>query len=318
MSNIPQIDIYRKRDFGDLLQDSISFVFKNFVPLMTAYLIFVGPLILLSAVVSVWFIGDFFPSDFNPMEMMQDPDNAMAVLMQMADYMPNPGLIILSYAISLAVYVVRTGTFNSFIMRYGESQGTLKVADLREDIFSHFLPYTGLTILHFLIVMGLYIGGVIVVVLAAATEVGVLIFLAGLALLCLMVYVMVILSLSYFVRMYEGPNNFAAIRRSFQIIKGHWWQTFGVYFVLGVLITVVSMVLGLLGLSFFFSSPSSGGAAILGLLGIVVGSVLGGIFYAMFRVAAALQYFNLTEGHQGASDSIIDEIGQDDPFDQEQ
>ncbi len=316
MSTEKLIDIYRKRDFGDLLQDSIRFVAWNAVPLLKAIVIFVGPLILISAILSVWFMKSAF-GDFNPMEFIQNPEDAQRMLldMMMNNAGASTGLVLISVLVAIAISVVRSAVVNSFIIRYGQTQtGVLDTQEMKEDVMKHALPYLGLSLLQGLLILGIYIAGALLVALAVGVlNSGALAAILGIGLVCFIIYMALPLVFNFFTRMYEGPNNVNAIRKGYRLIKGHWWQTFGLFVVLGLIALGVSLVLGLVGSIFAFGG---GGLAIITLIWTFASAVLGALIYAVFSTAAALQYFNIT-GAGPDSASRIDDIGgdvSDNPF----
>jgi hypothetical protein len=313
MENEKLIDIYRKRDFGDLLQDSLRFVAWNAVPLLKAILIFVGPLLLISAILTVWFIGDPW-ANIDIQDLMNDPTSMMMVFAEMAASGPSPGIAFLSALVGMAIGIVRNAAINSFIIRYGETKtGALDTQDMKDDILKHFLPYLGLSILQGLIVAGIYIAGALLIaLLVGMTESIGLAFILGLLLLAALAYFGVPLAFNSFTRMYEGPSNTDAIRKGYKIIKGAWWQTFGLFVVLAFIAIGVSLVLGVIGGIFAFSG---GSLAFITLIWTVASAVISSLIMAMFSTAAALQYFNLTDGP--VVDERIDDIGSDnstDPF----
>jgi ABC-type phosphate transport system permease subunit len=106
-------------------------------------------------------------------------------------------------------------------------------------------------------------------------------------------------------KMQENIGLFDAISRCFSLIKGYWWQTAGILFVLYVLVSMISYVFAIpvwiiiVGL-FAFSAENSGLLTILLPILSTLVIVPSLVVYALFPVAQALQYYNLVERKEAA------------------
>jgi len=310
MSTEKMIDIGRQRDFGDLLQDSIRFVVWNAVPLLKAIVIFVGPLILLSGIFSVWYFKNMF-GDLDPMELIQNPEALQDWAMSMATQSggPSPAMGFIAGLVGLSVMVVRNIVFNSFIIRYKETQtGALDIQDMKDDVFKNFVPFIGLHLLQFVIVVLAMIAFAIVggLIMVALEGVGVIIMI--LLMILMGIYVFMPLMFSYFVRLYEGPDNIAALRKGYKIMAASRWQTVGLFVVLGIISIVISGIISALGIGSLF------GGGVTALIWILISTVISTLIAVVFSTAAAMIYFNVV-GDGDTSESIIDEIGTDAPTD---
>lgn len=312
MSTEKLIDISRQRDFGDLLQDSIRFVVWNAVPLLKAIVIFIGPLILISGIFSVWYFKNMF-GDFNPMEMMQNPEALQEWAMGLATQGggPSPAISLLAVVVGLSVMIVRNIVFNSFIIRYKETNtGALDIQDMKDDVFKNFVPFLGLHLLQFVIaVLAMIAFAIVAGVLVAAMQGSALSIFLMIALMVLMgIYVFMPLMFSYFVRLYEGPDNMAALRKGYKIMAATRWQTVALFIVLGIISIVISSIISLLGIGSIF------GGGIMALVWVLISTIVSTLIAVVYSTAAAMIYFNVV-GDTGSNDSIIDEIGQDGPED---
>ncbi len=83
----------------------------------------------------------------------------------------------------------------------------------------------------------------------------------------------------------ERPAGLGALRRSRELVRGHGWQVFGVIFVLGILVTVVSTAIEL-------AADSAGAGA-----GIVVRVILGVLTAPLYALGASVLYFDLRGAH---------------------
>jgi hypothetical protein len=119
----------------------------------------------------------------------------------------------------------------------------------------------GVTVLVFLIVIGLWvpIAIIVVVLVAAHTAVaGVIVgVVGGLATVVLTIWISTRLSLALPAVVLEGIGPVDALRRSWQLVRGSWWRIFGITFLAGI---VVAFIGGILQLPFSIVSSLAGGS----------------------------------------------------------
>jgi hypothetical protein len=178
--------------------------------------------------------------------LLRDIGGLFGVLL--ADLITLIALYLLQAALVKAVQDVRGGT------------GTLSVG----QTFSAAVPYLGSV-------------AVASVVAGIAITIGfILIIIPGLFLItiwCLIVPAIVL----------EGAGTFASFGRSWQLVRGHFWNVFGTLFLVFVILFVLELILGLI----FGALPTL-------LTGFLV-SVIGGTLVAPFiAVVVTLIYFRLT------------------------
>jgi len=122
------------------------------------------------------------------------------------------------------------------------------------------------------------------------------------------IFLMVVLSLAIPAMFFEKKGVFDAIGRSFKLIKGKWWSTFGLLFVASILMYAISMIFILPFYVFYFLSiftlvEETGitadvsswwfqGGMTLSVMFMFLGSYL---TYTIPMVALSFQYFNLVE-----------------------
>ena len=125
------------------------------------------------------------------------------------------GVIAVMIMASLVTYVLSNGAIVSYIQNYTENHGTTDYSAIRKETFAHFWPLIAL---------------------------GILVFLSLLAgfMLCLIpgIYLMVPLGLSLPMLIIEKKGVGEAYQSSFDLVKGHWWNTFAAMFVMYIIITV--------------------------------------------------------------------------------
>lgn len=313
----PNLDLFRKRDLGELIQDSFRFVLQNARQLLTAILLYVGPLYLGQAIISAFFLKSTGLMNVDFEELMQDPANALQnILLNNESVLQNPGLMALSWLLGIATFVMMAAVVNGAVRAYGED-GELTLDRLRSFAFGHLLPFTGLSLLNLLIFIGAYIAMAIVMALliAGGAALGgafsVLLAITGVLLILVgIVYLMSILGIAYPARMSEGISSTAAISRAFHITKGSRWFTVGLFVVLLLINLMLSLgvlaVAGILGL--VMGSVAKIGALLV--FSTLVSSVISAFINSILWTGLNLQYINLSGGpeQQNRMDDYLGQI----------
>lgn len=107
---------------------------------------------------------------------------------------------------------------------------------LRETLSRYWLLF-GFIALFFVLIVAWFIALVIGLVLLV---------LPGLAVLCFGVYLAIRWSMSLAAMMAENVGPIQGFSRSWNLVKGQWWRTFGILLVVGILQLVISFALGAL------------------------------------------------------------------------
>lgn len=118
------------------------------------------------------------------------------------------------------------------------------------------------------------------------------------------IYLLVPLSIGYMVLIIEDTSITGAISRSFKLVKGRWWVTFGTLLVVVIVIGLISLVVQIPNYIYMFSKGlavandtdvSGGGfdpvAAIISLISTAASYLL----YVIMIIAGGLIYFDLDE-----------------------
>ena len=147
-----------------------------------------------------------------------------------------------------------------------------------------------------------------IVALAAALESWGLGAALGAVWFCAVVYFSPGFSMATPVAIIEGEGPFSAIKRGVELVKGFWWQTFGVTVVASILSAVFAIPLSI--------AAGVAGVALDGPVGDGLNALLTSVGYVSYVVligATLLQYFNLVERKEGRQlDARIEEIGMED------
>ncbi len=267
-----EINFKRVRDFGELIQGSFVFARQEFKGLFSLLLIYAGPFVLMYAISSAYYQYEF-------QNLALDPTNFMN------SYFNNPGevlrefykplLLLLLFGVISMVMI--TGITIGYIKNYVDfGRGNFSKDDVWNTAKQHMGAYIGYTFLYSL-----------------AVGFGTLFFIIP------GIYFYVAFSLIYVVRTMEGQGVAETFGRSQRLISGYWWYTFGLYFVMSIIISLISSVLGL-GQGIIsgvqaISGTSSTGLDIAYLVMASLVAFVSYLFYVLLYIAQGLHYFNLIE-----------------------
>ncbi len=300
MENIKLIDYHVTRDFGTKISVTFEFMRQNFVSLGKSLLLIAGPPILIASLLMGSFIGDMLTVAFNAgrsgdpamFEQMFSPTSMFSQVI----------LMMLAYG---AAYVAAIATINNYVLLYEERKSNkISTNDVWDKVRSTVWMYAGTIFLFFVL---LYAGiiGLAVVIGAIAAVAPVLAPLIGIAVGVGVAYIVVGSSLIFIIRAYERRGFFDAIQRSLRLMRGKWWSTFGLVFVLSLIASVISYI---------FLIPGYVITLVAGLHNVnptpeqmmgdvpVIAMVFFALYYAaiimlqsLTQVGLAFQYFNLVE-----------------------
>lgn len=273
----------KRRDLGDILGDSITFLWEHSIPLLKVIFYYVGPFILLGAISSSLWMSRFGMSNAFDLDNIQNLDAPFQI------FTPSYFLLIFTGIMSICVFFT---VFMKYLKLHQESEdGKVDISKILHGLFGQVLwVLATYIILAFLIVIALF-----------------LFLIPGIVLL-------VYLSIFYPIRFFEKTSFGETFSRSFSLISGHWWQTFG----LGIVVVIVGAIFniaaalpgGLIsGLSLWFEIPLPVSvSAVINTLG----QILGFFVYAFSFMTATLWYSNLLEIKEAKSTfQMVEEFGQE-------
>ena len=298
MNYTPQQTFYKKRPFGDKLNATFVFIRENARPFLKVQLLIAGPILLLMTILINQFSFDVVNLGFSP-----DDLSASDLLSMFKLY----GLLIVSGIITSAI--MPAITFSYMSQYQSTSPEMIRNSDITSGLGSRLFNLIGYNLLTTLIL------GAVAFILAfaigfSASASAFLVVLFGFALLLSVIYIAVTLSLGPAIIVFEKNNPIDAIGRSFRLIQGKWWSTFGLIIVVGILATIINQLFGLPRAVFFgikaFSSFEEGGD-LSNMIQMSSGDQALNILFSVFEtfgsivtnslifIAIAFQYFNLVE-----------------------
>lgn len=269
-----------KRTVLEVVNATFVFWRQNFVNLSKIVLFFVGPLVLVDAILfSGWY-----------QEYLID---SLAIQNDMGGFYLDYALNIL---LGILVSLFLAGLTYEYIGLSLNGTGEIR-ADV---VLKAFLRNIGKYVLAGLIILFAVVAGYILCILPG-------------------VFVLIAFSLSFVVISIEKKGVLDAISRSKELISGNWWPTFGLVILVGLVQFALSMVFYVPFYLLLFAvgfNSTEGNFEPIGWFGTVTSIlVFIGVYFlqTLQMIAIAFQYFNLVEQKEGAGlMQEIDQIGRED------
>lgn len=276
-----KLQLYKIRDFGAKINATIDYIRENIVGLLKVVLLVVVPLALLMAIFFSSMFSTIFQASLNP-EMTGSEGMSF-----MADLGVNYLLMMLLSMVTVAFMV---GSIYTYMRLNDKSENPPSPLEVIKKVAGR-IPQ--------MIVLMILIGVV--------SGIGFMFFvLPG-------IYLGVTLSLALPIFVFEDLGVGKSFSKSFQLIKGKWWSTFGLLIITSIIASIISYVfaipvyLGFLG-DIFSSIEASPGdpSAMMGAFSswymvVGMGFMMIGTYitYLIPLIALSFQYFNLSERVEG-------------------
>jgi hypothetical protein len=149
------------------------------------------------------------------------------------------------------------------------------------------------------------LAGVLILVWAIVFLIGlVLVVLPGLAVFGAGVYLGIRWSLSLAAMMAEEIGPIKALRRSWNLVKGQWWRTFGILLIVAILSSVITYALTIV---VALISAALGGGDVQLAAAAVLSTLLGAAVSPIWPIAITLLYFDLRVRKEGLD---LDQLAQ--------
>lgn len=154
-------------------------------------------------------------------------------------------------------------------------------------------------------------------VIGAGIIAGILTAIAFVFLILPGIYMAIALSFVFIVIILEGDPTFEAISRSFQLIRGNWWSTFGLLIVMSFIVGIMQIVFTIptyvitfvraLHQEMFTFDSATIGANVVQTIGYT-------LLYPLSFIALAFQYFSIVEAKENAGLNLeIEQAGNNTP-----
>lgn len=272
-----KVELRKIRDFSDNLNDTFLFIRQNLKPLLASFIAIAGIFMLGHSIVNVLFqrnAGGFFRDLAGGGTPRGGSFNSPLGAMFSGTYLL---LLLLAWANFIAMNVVVT----CYMKLYDASQG---IAPRIEEVWNEFKKY-------FLKVL------VYTIPITLLTMLGLLFCLAP------GVYLGVVFAPFAAALIVDDQTFGGAWDRCLAIIKGNFWQSLGIYFLVYLIVAfsagIISLIVGGItaAISYFTTRDIVSTTSIF----TSVLNIFSYVFYIVLYVSINLHYFNLAERHDGTS-----------------
>ena len=265
-----------ERSFSESISATFDFFRYNFKMIMKVIFRIPGPLVIFGALMLLPYYMETFDNLHN---------NAVSYN-KLSLFLMGVGFLIFFLGSTLAFLA-----FNEYVNLYqkAEDPQTITVKEVYENVKVHFWTFIGA----YLLVMLIVVAGFFALVIPG-------------------IYFMTALMFTFPVISIENKNVSDAISRSFHIIKGNWWATFGLFFVLTLLTTFITYII-VFPLSFLAGfmivrPGSSGIASFLYAFSSILNLILYFLTSVILYTGMAIKYFSLVEKKEQAG--LMEQIEQ--------
>lgn len=206
METINFIEFKKERDLGGIITDTFKFIRENWKEYFLTVLKIVGPVLLLALAILVFYMfamSDLFTGD----NLSNNPFDFIGTMFSWIF-----GLIF----VYILLYTLLSMAALFFIKSYIENNGKADFNEVKINVLKNIWNFIGLG---FLITIVTIVGMVFC-------------YLPG-------VYLGTVLSLATSIMVFEGKGIGETFSHAFVIIKGQWWNTFGVLIVVWLLMLIL-------------------------------------------------------------------------------
>lgn len=298
------IEVRKSRGFGEQINVTFAFIRENYRKLGKCVLYICGPPSILAGML----IGS---NVFLFLNTLGDLESG-----GLSDSYSWMGLgFIVGTLVSLLATVLMTAVVNNYVFLYMErGYDGFEFEDVWEaakgSIGKVFVTMFGL---------GLILGALYLLWIGLVMALGMFGVVLIILLVPLFIYFAVALNPLFTVRLYEDASIGESISRSMELVKGNWWLTLGVVWIVSMVASFAASILAIPAYIVYmiaiFSAVERGGD----LSGLSEYGVVITVFVTLYMVASylvnsapllasTLQYFNLVEKHEGVG--MIDRIEQ--------
>lgn len=221
MENYSFIEFKKERDLGAIISDTFAFIRENWKDYFLSVLKIIGPVLLVGAAILVYSFIAYSKATKGIMTMNnpgQDPSDIFSGMMGMFSW------LLIMMALWGIIYTLLAEVSLYYIQSYIKNGGKVDFEEVKSNTYKNIWKFLGLGIISILMMLVGYV----------------LCFLP-------MIYISVVLFLAMPIMVFEAKNIGDTIGHCFTLIKGEWWNTFGVLIVVGLLVGV---------LGFAFSIPT--------------------------------------------------------------
>jgi len=292
MSNQDYIEFRKVRDLGRIISDTLSFLRQEWQPLFSTIIRASIIPIIIALVIGVYFTGSsglvlqaYFEAAFSgDISSFFDYPNLDSFFMIFLLF--SVALIFATTTISVSIY--------AYIKSYIAGRGSINYEDIRQTVKEK--------------MVSLFLMSIVVSIISTIGY-----------FLCILpgIYFAVTFTLAGPILVFQERGVFDSISDAFNFIKGHWWNTFGMILVIGILIAIVNWLLNL-PMDYYVDSniTSLDSNDVLEIIAdpiyigfIILSFSLQFFFHIISMISMSFIYFDIEEQENPTTPDIINEIG---------
>lgn len=311
-------DFLRRRDFSQKMEATFDFIRAHATPLVRVLVILVLPLALLTGIGTSLLQGQVL-SSLRMFEQRASSNSTFSSAM-VPDIFTSSTLWLTMLSGVLLLAVVHLVVFGYIVLQADRTTDEpVTAGEVWQVVKVRFLGMVGSFIgLGLLFVVGSLIFGVVMTAVGSMmSSVGWIVFPLMLLLNFVLFYSIVPLSLYFIVWLRERRGFFGSLTRSFRLVWGKWWSTFGllmvITFIMYLILILSVTALTALGLPFaglMGGELDTDNGRVLMIVYSALQSLITLVYYPFILVAISFQYFNLVERRDGTGTRLlIDAIG---------
>lgn len=313
MKGFTLIEFHKARDFSQKINDTFEFLKQNYVPLIKSVLFIAGPPVLMGSLMMGSFVSDFLNFTQDSFTNPGDSEMAEKYFLSVNFWLQ----IVLAMIFLMVSGVASLSSINNYIILYGEKKSNqIEVAEVWARVKETFWMYMGTMFFFGLLLIVAYIIMLVPVAILSAIS-PVLVFFGVIGVIVGILYLTFGASLTFFVRAYEKTGFFEALKRSFYLVRRKWWSTFGLIFILAMIVSTMSylfiipwyiatIVSSLHNVSTNAFQAPSFSWKLLTIISFTLYYLAQMVLYSIPNVGIAFQYFNLVELKEAKG--LMDEI----------
>ena len=267
-----EIDFTEPREFSELISAPFNFIIKNFKGLMAPLVRYAFPVIIIGLVFLSLFV------------------NYILKFSELATYNFTYNFIYIGvgYLLILAGGILSVSLIYSYISLYAlHGRDNFDISEVKQLGFSSFFRILIVNIISIIII-----------------SIGLILFIIP------GIYFSIALQYANFIVVHEKAGPFEAISRSFELISGNWWKTFGLMFILQFIVAIVIYIVYIPAIAaiMFVAMNGLDQSIIVGILvtTMLLVAVLGIIASFIPMLALTFLYFNIIEEKE--SPGLINKI----------
>ncbi|QEC51801.1 hypothetical protein EDD80_102366 [Anseongella ginsenosidimutans] len=318
-----KINLREERDFGQKISDTFLFLQQNFGPLFKSLLYYAGPVSLVAGVFMGLYQSNLLTLNVESMGESSDPFQFMSRNIFNVNYIVT---LIVTGIGRIVVIGVTFAYMCAYLERPGEMISTGEVWERFKQRFVSLFLATWVYLFG-LFFMTLAISLILMLVFfgtltdfAAIGERAFLVPVAAIFILCPLLFVAVRTGLFAPVIFAEGKSWPASYSRSWKLVSGKWWSTFGLIVVVSIIVTIIGIAfqIPILLISFFkeiLQWENGSSVQMIIILASIIGMLGETLLYSILHIAIGFQYFNLVERQESIGlMREIDSLGREKDF----